>query len=205
MIDLQFRNWKNTGALDEQNNESAHAVMNNVETLFGASRGSYKKKLTIDRLLLRCNPELTNGIDALLAKTQMSEEEKEKRKVAREQRRAQEEMDASNEDENEHVVADGGVGVGVEEDVDEEDYSRALHDNEIAMNENDRLRIPEDFEHEDMEVAEALRSMDTKLYVCTQCTPRHICVGEKSLEVHIRECHDGNIQAEHDAIDGSIR
>lgn len=204
MIDLQFANWKNTGALDEQNNESAHAEMNNIQTLFGASRGANQKKLMIDRLLLRCNPELTKGIDALLAQTQMSAEEKEKRKLAREQRKAQEEMDAGNEDENEHVEETDG-GVGVEEDVDEEDYSRALHNNEIAMNENDRLRIPEDFEHEDVGVAEALRSMDTKLYVCTKCTPRHICVGAKSLKIHLRECHDGNIQAEHDAIEGSIR
>jgi len=200
MIDLQFANWKNTGALDEQNNESAHAEMNNIQTLFGASRGANQKKMMINRLLLRCNPELTSGIDTLLAQTQMSEEEKEKRKQAREQRKAQEEMDASNEDMNEQVEADGGV----EEDVDEEDYSRVLHDNETAMNENDRLRIPEDFEHEDMEMAEELRSMDTKLYVCTKCTPRHVYVGKNALKIHIQECHDGNIQAEHDAIDGRI-
>ena len=48
MIDRQFVNWKNTGALDEQNNESAHAEMNNIQTLFGASRGKNQKKMMIE-------------------------------------------------------------------------------------------------------------------------------------------------------------
>ena len=38
----------NTGALDEENNESAHADMNNVQSLFGASRGDNQKMMMID-------------------------------------------------------------------------------------------------------------------------------------------------------------
>ena len=53
-----------------------------------------------------------------------------------------------------------------EEVVNEEDYNTTLHDNEIAMNENDLLRIPEGFVHEVLVMAEALQSMETKLYVC---------------------------------------
>jgi len=91
-----------------------------------------------------------------------------------------------------------------EEVVNEEDYNTTLHDNEIAMNENDLLRIPEGFVHEVLVMAEALQSMETKLYVCQKCSPRKVLVGEKSMKIHMQQCHDKSIQAEHDAIDGRL-
>lgn len=198
MIDLQLEHWKNIGALDEQNNESAHAQMNNVQTLFGASRGDNQKKMTIDRLLLRCNPQLSKGITELLSATGMKDETKEKYKLARERRKAREEEE--NREENKEEVDDE------EEEVEEEeDYTKALHDNEKAMNENDLLRIPEGFEHEDAAMVEALQSMDTKLHVCPKCSPRKVLLGKESMRLHIQECHNEGIQAEHDAIDGRIK
>ena len=132
----------------------------------------------------------------------MNDEEKEKRKLAREQRKAQEAMDVNDEEESGQEAADGDGEV--EEVVDEEDYSIALRGDEIAMNENDLLRIPEGFVHEDPAMAEALQSMETKLYACPKCSPRKVLVGEKSMKIHMQECHDKSIQAEHDAIDGRL-
>ena len=43
MMDKQGDDWNNYGALDEENTESAHAKMNNVSRLFGASRGPTKE------------------------------------------------------------------------------------------------------------------------------------------------------------------
>ena len=132
----------------------------------------------------------------------MNDEEKEKRKLAREQRKAQEAMDVNDEEESGQEAADGDGEV--EEVVDEEDYSIALRGDEIAMNENDLLRIPEGFVHEDPAMAEALQSMETKLYACPKCSPRKVLVGEESMKIHMQECHDKSIQAEHDAIDGRL-
>ena len=73
------------------------------------------------------------------------------------------------------------------------------------MNENNLLRIPEDFGHEDDAMAEALQSMDTKLHVCPKCSPRKVWLGKESMRLHIQECHNEGIQAEHDAIDGRIK
>ena len=95
---------------------------------------------------------------------------------------------------------------GEEEVDDEEDYSTTLRDNEKAMNENDLLRIPsEGFEHEDAAMAVALQSMDTLIHVCPRCTPRKVMVGRESMRLHMQECHNKNIQEEHDAIDGRIK
>ena len=91
-----------------------------------------------------------------------------------------------------------------EEVVNEEDYNTTLRDNEIAMNENDLLRIPEGFVHEVLVMAEALQSMETKLYVCQKCSPPKVLVGEKSMKIRMQQCHDKSIQAEHDAIDGRL-
>ena len=51
------------------------------------------------------------------------------------------ETDVYDNEENEQEE----VGDEVEEVVDKEDYSIALHDNKTAVNENDRLQIPGDF------------------------------------------------------------
>ena len=61
-MDKQGDGWNNYGALDEENTESAHAKMNNVSRLFGASRGPNRKKMTINKLLLTSNSILTQGI-----------------------------------------------------------------------------------------------------------------------------------------------
>eukprot|EP00986_Skeletonema_menzelii_P017276 scaffold18625_cov80-Skeletonema_menzelii.AAC.1 len=63
--------------------------------------------MMIDRLLLRCNPELSQGIAKLLHETGMNDEEKEKRKLAREKRKAQEAMDVNDEEESGQEAADG--------------------------------------------------------------------------------------------------
>ena len=68
--------------------------------------------------------------------------------------KAQEEIDVSDERESEQEATGGEV----EEVVDEEDCSIALRGDEIAMNENDIVRIPEGFVHEDAVMAEALQS-----------------------------------------------
>ena len=201
MIDSQFDNWGNTGALDEENNESAHADMNNVQSLFGASRGDNQKKMMIDRLLLRCNPELSKGVADLLAATGQKEETKEKRKAKATERRNAREAAETN------VESREGNEEEVEDEVDdEEEYNNTtLREKEKAMNQNDILRIPAEFEHEDAAMTEGLRSMDTMPHVCAKCNSgRKVWVGKESLRIHIQECHSVNLQEEHDAIDGTI-
>ena len=202
MIDSQFVNWNNTGAVDEENNESAHADMNNVQSLFGASRGDNQKKMMMDRLLLRCNTELSKGVADLLSATGQRKETEEKRKVkAMERRNAREAAES-----NDVASRDGHEDEEEEEVDDEEEYNNtALREKEKAMNLNDRLRVPAEFEHENAAIAEGLRSMDTTLHVCPKCTSgRKVWVGEESLRIHIQECHSVNLQEEHDAIDGRI-
>ena len=184
--------------LDEENNESAHADMNNVQSLFGASRGDNQKMMMIDRLLLRCNPELSKGVADLLAQTGQKEETKEKRKAKATERRNAREAAEANGEGNEEEVED--------EVDDEEEYNNTtLLEKEKAMNENDILRIPAEFEHEDAAMTEGLQSMDTMLHVCTKCNSgRKVWVGKESLRIHIQECHSVNLQEEHDAIDGRI-
>ena len=95
----------------------------------------------------------------------------------------------------------------VEDEVDdEEEYNNTtLREKEKAMNQNDILRIPAEFEHEDAAMTEGLRSMDTMLHVCAKCNSgRKVWVGKESLRIHIQECHSVNLQEEHDAIDGTI-
>ena len=189
MIDSQFDNWGNTGALDEENNESVNADMNNVQSL---SRGDSQKMMMINRLLLRCNPELSKGVADLLAKTGQKEETKEKRKAKATERRNAREAAKTN-----GVESREGNEEEEEEDVDdEEEYNNtALREKEIAMNQNDILRIPAEFEHEDAAITEGLRSMDTTLHVCTKCkSGRKVWVGEKSLRIHIQECHSVNLR-----------
>lgn len=182
MIDKQGDNWHNFGALDEENTESAHARMNSVSSLFGACRGTKKKQLTINKLLLSCNQILTEGI------AEIKEGTKSKRKSAdgnsqRQPRRSA--TDDSHEEEEDEYVQAG-----------------QLRDYEIEMNENEMLRVPSDFEHEDRELAAALKRMETLIHVCPKCSIR--LVGNDALRIHMKESHNKKLQAEHDAIDGAI-
>ena len=179
-----------------------HADMNNVQSLFGASRGDNQKMMMIDRLLLRCNSELSKGVADLLAKTGQKEETKEKRKAKATERRNARDAAETNDVES----REGNEEEDEDEVDDEEEYNNTtLREKEKAMNQNDILRIPAEFVHEDAAMTEGLRSMDTMLHVCTKCkSGRKVWVGKESLRIHIQECHSVNLQEEHDAIDGRI-
>ena len=171
MMDKQGDDWNNYGALDEENTESAHAKMNNVSRLFGASRGPNRKKMTINKLLLTSNSILTQGI-ADLRKGTKSKRKPPEESQRRRKRKVNEDSDTEDEEE------------------DGEEIQTGPRDYEETMNTNVLLRVPSDFEHEDEAMAKSLQFMDTKINLCTECTMRRVFVGVDALRIHKQECHD---------------
>ena len=180
----ELDSWENFGAFDEQSIESSHAMMNNIDRLFGATQGKARKKLIIDKILLRSSRVITKGIEQIYKDTKSKRKPKERA------------SSSALQEEEEH------------EEEEEEVTSAELMPFQKEMNENPLLRLPmmeEDDEEEsdtDEQDDESYEEFDTMIFACPHCSGFDRFIGKKSLQLHCKELHNTEIEAEHDVIPG---
>ena len=95
--------WENFGAFDEQSIESSHAMMNDIDRLFGATRGKSRKKLIINKILLRSSRVITKGIEQIYKDTKSKRKPKERASSSALQE--EEEVHEDEEEEEEEVTS----------------------------------------------------------------------------------------------------
>eukprot|EP00984_Skeletonema_dohrnii_P008330 scaffold3045_cov78-Skeletonema_dohrnii-CCMP3373.AAC.2 len=175
--------WRCIGDVDEESIESFHPRRNKMSRRYCQTRGQHRNELIMKALQFESAEWIHDAIQEMLEAT--------KAKRAPIVRDVEQQQDRPNEDSDDTPAEQ-------EENVSMND---TLLPYEMEMNANEALRIPSDFEHEDEDLCNALKNMNTKICAC-HCGLRFI--GDVSLRIHQNERHN-NISEENDAVDASVR
>ena len=175
-VDAQIDDWRATGSIDEQNDESIHPLWNNMMRRFGNTRGKNQKKLILREMHWMNASFMREKMDSL----------KEGIKRKTEANRMAPQRNTNDDD-----------GIEVEDPLPCDDEGTLLplklEKYEVEMNDNPSLRGPTDPNDVHYEL---LHDMNTEIVACSKCRKR--ILGKGAYRVHCHETHGNSISEEVD-------